>query len=89
MKEKTITFRHLRSVECVKDSVSDEMLKNKLIEDCLVRGYVPMDIKFTDRIDDSVKVRVCHCLCGYAGKKQARIIGVQTPSNIISLLENK
>lgn len=76
-KYKVYTFRHLRYVECLENTVSDEELKNKLLEDCFTRGYIPMDIKFYTKDNNFNKIRMCHCICAYAGKKQARIIGEQ------------
>ena len=83
---KTITFRHLLKVESIFGSVSDEVLKGKLVEDCFSRGYVPLDIKFeTYELTPFQKVRRCSCWCGYAGKKQARIMGIQNSPKIINI----
>lgn len=77
MKNKTITFRHWRMVSFL-DKELDQKARRDLIQDCLKRGYVPSQVKFDKKIDYSkikpVEVRVWHCIAGFAGKKQARVI---------------
>jgi len=84
---KDITFRHQRVATAISGSVSFEKLKEHLIEDCLSRGYIPIHIKtgsYTSLDMPFTELDYATCMCGYAGKKQARIIYKKEKDGLLS-----
>ena len=84
---KDITFRHKRVAEAICGSVSFEKLKEHLIEDCLSKGYIPIQIKtgtYTSLGMPFTEIDYATCMCGYAGKKQARIIYEKEKDGLLS-----
>lgn len=78
--EKKYTFRHLREVRFLPNTITENDAKKKLIEAELARGYIPINVKFTEiKYNDPTSIKTIHyhqayCYSAYAGKKMARII---------------
>lgn len=88
-KEKTITFRHWRKVESLHPA-DIERMKEVLIEECLSRGYVPfVPLRVERKLGDPWNMfdRVS-TECAYAGKVQARKIGVQERPTTLQYLSS-
>jgi len=87
-KDKTIVFRHFRQLKALHPADVDDM-KNRIVGDCLSRGYVPFEPTHQVVLDSSeipfIYIDVVETTCAFAGKKQARIIGVQKRPTSINL----
>ncbi len=67
-------------LKCLPDAFKPEVLKEKLIEDLLSRGYIPAQVQFqkvrryrADRVKPD-KYDIAFCIASYAGKRKARTI---------------
>lgn len=77
VKERVYTFRHNQEVYALL-SVSEEKLKDELIESCLSKGYIPAYFKYQRYEND----HSMWCVKAYAGKKTARIIYEKNKDNL-------
>ena len=81
-REKTYVFKRYREINASPDYYSGEELKNKLIEEELSKGYIPIHVK----IDTSMTRGYdrATCISAFAGKKKARELYPKIKDVIVS-----
>ena len=72
-KIKTLVFRRETQVIFDPEVITDKEAERALINQALEKGYVPLNPTIKDYGNG---LKIAHCLCAYAGKKQAKEIGV-------------
>jgi len=71
--EKLIVFRHW-GYNYFSSKISEKVVRNKIVNDLFDKGYVPLNVTI-EKVKKGIKKIKYHY--GYAGKKQARKIGIQ------------